>query len=123
MFGVEYSTLDITQQSIIHALCTYSYNLRVIEKVSDTNPNAKSSELGQNNLLKLPLVSGGESTSMFKGEDGYVYPLTFEVVGVKDMFLGVKANLYNPREMKESAVFLPTNHASWIFQNDVLYKK
>lgn len=121
MFGVSYSALNPSEQSIIHAMCTYNYNLRVIEKVSETNPNAKGSE--SNNLLRIPTVSGGECTRLIQSDDGYVYPLVFEIVGVKDIFLGVKVSLYDPRGISETAVFLPTNHASWIFQNEILSKK
>lgn len=68
-------------------------------------------------------MSGGESTILIYGLDNFIYPMTFEICGSKDIFLGIKITLYNPIISEEQGIFLTTNHSSWLFLNEVLKKK
>lgn len=94
----------------------------MIEKLADSMQKAQP-KTEENNIIRIPSVSGGESTFLILGMDNYNYPITFEIFGSKDIFLGIKIVLYNPISCEEQGIFLTTSHSSWVFQNEVLKKK
>lgn len=59
------------------------------------------SKTEENNIIRIPTVCGGENTILLRGTDGYLYPFTFEICGSKEIFLGIKATLYNPAICEE----------------------
>lgn len=97
MYGLDYESLSIENRLTIFALCSYHFNLRVIEKLSDATSAMKSasSSNNNNNIIRQPTVSGGECAFLVCGIDNYMYVLTCEVFGCKDTFLGVKITLYD----------------------------
>jgi len=124
MYGLDYEALNIENKLMVFALCSYHFNLRVIEKLSEaTSIKSSGSSSNNNNIIRQPTVTGGECASLVCGIDNYMYVVTSEVFGCKDTFLGVKITLYDSYAAHEQGVFLTTNHSSWIFQNEILQKK
>ncbi|KAL4450355.1 hypothetical protein ABPG74_009061 [Tetrahymena malaccensis] len=122
IYGLNYNSLLNEQKMILFALCSYNFNLRVIEKISDSMQKQQSNT-EENSIIRVQTVCGGETTFLIQGLDNYQYPITFEVFGSKDIFLGVKITLYCPITCEEQGIFLTTNQNSWLFQNDILKKK
>ncbi|EAR98624.2 hypothetical protein TTHERM_00463720 (macronuclear) [Tetrahymena thermophila SB210] len=122
IYGLNYNNLLNEQKLILFTLCSYNFNLRVIEKISDSMQKQQSN-VEENSIIRVQTVCGGETTFLIQGLDNYQYPMTFEVFGSKDIFLGVKITLYCPITCEEQGIFLTTNQNSWLFQNEILKKK
>ncbi|KAL4478281.1 hypothetical protein ABPG72_016593 [Tetrahymena utriculariae] len=122
IYGLNYNNLQNEQKMILFTLCSYNFNLRVIEKVSDSMQKQQST-VEENSIIRVQTVCGGETTFLIQGLDNYQYPITFEVFGSKDILLGIKIALYCPINCEEQGIFLTTNQNSWLFQNEILRKK
>lgn len=105
IYGLDYESLNIENRLMLFALCSYHFNLRVMEKLSEaTNAmksTASSNNSSSNNIIRQPTVSGGECAFLICGIDNYMYVLTCEVFGCKDTFLGVKITLYDSSNASE----------------------